>query len=68
MNKYIKYAFALALPPVGYCLLYTSDAADDLIGVDLGGRRSLKKKKESGCCRGSIALIARMVSDSVMDS
>ena len=21
------------------CLLYTSDAADDLIGVDLGGRR-----------------------------
>ncbi len=43
MNKYIKYAFALALPPVG-CLLYTSDAADDLIGVDLGGRRSIKKK------------------------
>ncbi len=27
-------------PPVG-CLLYTSDAADDLIGVDLGGRRIL---------------------------
>ncbi len=45
MNKYIKYAFALALPPVGNCLLYTSDAADDLIGVDLGGRRLLKKKK-----------------------
>ncbi len=44
MNKYIKYAFALAQPPVG-CLLYTSDAADDLIGVDLGGRRILKKKK-----------------------
>ncbi len=44
MNKYIKYAFALALPPVG-CLLYTSDAADDLIGVDLGGRRIIKKKK-----------------------
>ncbi len=32
------------LPPVG-CLLYTSDAADDLIGVDLGGRRIIKKKK-----------------------
>ncbi len=46
MNKYIKYAFALALPPVGSCLLYTSDAADDLIGVDLGGRRILKKKKK----------------------
>ncbi len=27
------------------CLLYTSDAADDLIGLDLGGRRILKKKK-----------------------
>ena len=26
------------------CLLYTSDAADDLIGVDLGGRRIIKKK------------------------
>ncbi len=31
-------------PPVG-CLLYTSDAADDLIGVDLGGSRTLKKNK-----------------------
>src|SRR5665811_1450549 len=27
------------------CLLYTSDAADDLTRVDLGGRRILKKKK-----------------------
>ena len=27
------------------CLLYTSDAADDLPCVDLGGRRSIKKKK-----------------------
>ncbi len=26
------------------CLLYTSDAADDLIGVDLVWRRSIKKK------------------------
>ncbi len=33
------------LPPVA-CLLYTSDAADDLIGVDLGGRRIIKKKSE----------------------
>ena len=29
----------------GACLLYTSDAADDLLCVDLGGRRSIKKKK-----------------------
>src|SRR5450756_2939824 len=26
----------------GYCLLYTSDAADDLLCVDLGGRRIIK--------------------------
>ena len=25
------------------CLLYTSDAADESIGVDLGGRRIIKK-------------------------
>src|SRR5659263_744584 len=32
---------ALTLPPVDSdrCLLYTSDAADDLLCVDLGGRR-----------------------------
>ena len=29
-----------------HCLLYTSDAADDLLCVDLGGRRIIKKKKE----------------------
>ena len=28
----------------GICLLYTSDAADDLLCVDLGGRRIIKKK------------------------
>src|SRR5450756_3203156 len=28
------------------CLLYTSDAADDLLCVDLGGRRIIIKKKE----------------------
>ena len=27
-----------------YCLLYTSDAADDLLCVDLGGRSIIKKK------------------------
>ena len=26
------------------CLLYTSDAADDLLCVDLGGRRIIQKK------------------------
>ena len=30
---------------LGICLLYTSDAADDLLCVDLGGRRIIKKKK-----------------------
>ena len=29
--------------PFIYCLLYTSDAADELDGVDLGGRRIIKK-------------------------
>ena len=29
------------------CLLYTSDAADDLLCVDLGGRRIIKKKKKT---------------------
>ena len=31
----------------GDCLLYTSDAADDLLCVDLGGRRIIKKKIQS---------------------
>ena len=30
------------------CLLYTSDAADDLHCVDLGGRRIIKKKQKNG--------------------
>ena len=29
------------------CLLYTSDAADDLLCGDLGGRRMIKKKKKN---------------------
>ncbi|WDT36798.1 hypothetical protein PVA38_11205 [Streptococcus pneumoniae D39] len=29
------------------CLLYTSDAADEARSVDLGGRRSIKKKKKN---------------------
>src|SRR5450756_2504041 len=31
---------------ISSCLLYTSDAADDLHCVDLGGRRIIKKKKK----------------------
>src|SRR5450756_1440478 len=30
--------------PYWHCLLYTSDAADDLLCVDPGGRRIIKKK------------------------
>ena len=32
------------LKRVNTCLLYTSDAADDLLCVDSGGRRIIKKK------------------------
>ena len=33
-------------PQIAACLLYTSDAADDSLRVDLGGRRIIKKKKK----------------------
>ena len=33
---------------LGFCLLYTSDAADEGLGVDLGGRRIIKKKIKEG--------------------
>ena len=35
----------VSLEYVSSCLLYTSDAADDLLCVDLGGRRIIKKTK-----------------------
>eukprot|EP00825_Cyclidium_porcatum_P025381 TRINITY_DN2760_c0_g1_i1.p2 TRINITY_DN2760_c0_g1~~TRINITY_DN2760_c0_g1_i1.p2 ORF type:complete len:136 (-),score=12.65 TRINITY_DN2760_c0_g1_i1:58-465(-) len=35
---------------VDTCLLYTSDAADDMQCVDLGGRRIIKKKKKAKTC------------------
>ena len=44
---FVKYRrlVLLAVPLILYiCLLYTSDAADDLLCVDLGGRRIIKKK------------------------
>ena len=31
----------------GGCLLYTSDAADEQRGVDIGGRRIIKKKNKT---------------------
>ena len=33
----------LVIRPFHPCLLYTSDAADDMQCVDLGGRRIIKK-------------------------
>ena len=39
-------AYASARPII-ICLLYTSDAADERSSVDLGGRRIIKKKKNS---------------------
>ena len=33
--------------PDKFCLLYTSDAADERSSVDLGGRRIIKKKNNS---------------------
>src|SRR5678815_1729321 len=37
---------ALAIHRPYFCLLYTSDAADERSSVDLGGRRIIKKKKK----------------------
>jgi len=39
------------------CLLYTSDAADDMQCVDLGGRRIIKKKKKYDVYRDRIKVI-----------
>ncbi len=45
LNDAVTTMYPLLQPPVG-CLLYTSDAADDLIGVDAGCRRLIKNKKQ----------------------
>eukprot|EP00657_Telonema_sp_P-1_P007784 TRINITY_DN27995_c0_g1_i1.p1 TRINITY_DN27995_c0_g1~~TRINITY_DN27995_c0_g1_i1.p1 ORF type:complete len:145 (+),score=44.58 TRINITY_DN27995_c0_g1_i1:140-574(+) len=42
---------------VEICLLYTSDAADDLLCATLGGRRSIKKKQESEISDDSILFL-----------
>ena len=45
--------YSIDNPDSYICLLYTSDAADDPLCVDLGGRRILKKKKKkTGKTRG----------------
>ena len=41
----LKFTRDIVEPFLYICLLYTSDAADDLLCVDLDGRRILKKKK-----------------------
>ena len=46
-NPFLKYILIDQGSDAGLrngCLLYTSDAADDLLCVDLGGRRIIKKK------------------------
>ena len=43
-SEHIK-GFSPEVAWVTYCLLYTSDAADDMQCVDLGGRRIIKKIK-----------------------
>ena len=37
--------------PTRTCLLYTSDAADDSLRVDLGGRRIIKKQDQASITR-----------------
>mgnify|MGYP003688780467 CR=1 FL=1 len=43
MNVVTGILLALTLAASMACLLYTSDAADDSLRVDLGGRRIIKK-------------------------
>ncbi|GAB5859501.1 hypothetical protein JMUB7542_27990 [Staphylococcus aureus] len=38
-----RYGKHVAVDNISFCLLYTSDAADEGLGVDLGGRRIIKK-------------------------
>ena len=40
------YSALRAVGQSSYCLLYTSDAADERSSVDLGGRRIIKKKQQ----------------------
>ena len=38
-----RFVSSMLREKANYCLLYTSDAADDMQCVDLGGRRIIKK-------------------------
>ena len=38
-----------------FCLLYTSDAADERSSVDLGGRRIIKKKKRVNIMQAGVS-------------
>ena len=51
-------------PLLSVCLLYTSDAADEGLGVDLGGRRIIKKKKRGEGWREGVGGGARRQSGS----
>ena len=46
-QQHVDSGFVLGLILLVFCLLYTSDAADDMQCVDLGGRRIIKKKKRA---------------------
>src|SRR5450756_234840 len=46
VEELVAHAEHLDFARLKTCLLYTSDAADDLLCVDLGGRRIIKKKKK----------------------
>ena len=41
--KYTTVTVGVVFGGLSSCLLYTSDAADEGLGVDLGGRRIIKK-------------------------
>ena len=44
----LRFDYAIdSLNQIRFCLLYTSDAADERSSVDLGGRRIIKKKKNN---------------------
>eukprot|EP00657_Telonema_sp_P-1_P010124 TRINITY_DN4416_c0_g1_i1.p1 TRINITY_DN4416_c0_g1~~TRINITY_DN4416_c0_g1_i1.p1 ORF type:complete len:141 (-),score=21.86 TRINITY_DN4416_c0_g1_i1:1-423(-) len=49
------------------CLLYTSDAADDLLCVDLGGRRIIKTKNTSIIDRGRRVTEAQLDHDTYIN-
>ena len=50
----------------GSCLLYTSDAADEGLGVDLGGRRIIKKNKEFSSTREEILSMIWNMEEEIM--